>query len=65
MEHRTLSELLRLLLLWLDVEGAVTIGTHHLPRWPKGAHQLLITTGLLVRGSNETGLVCDGCDEGC
>ena len=65
MEHRTLSGLLRLLLLRLDVDGVVIIGTHELPRWPKGAHERLVATGALVRGTNETGLACDGCDEGC
>lgn len=60
-----MTELLRRLLLRLDVDGAVTVGSHERATWPPGAHDRLAAAGLLTRGTNETGLVCDECEEAC
>ena len=60
-----MTELLRQLLLRLDVDGAVTVGSHEPPTWPAGAHERLVAAGLLTRGTNETGLVCGECEEAC
>ena len=57
--------MLRQLLLRLDVDGAVTVGSHEPPTWPPGAHDRLVAAGLLARGTNATGLVCDECETAC
>ena len=65
MEHRALIEILRGLLGRLDADGEVRVRAHELDRWPEGALVALADAGLLVRGTNERGLVCDGCEEAC
>jgi len=59
------TEVLAQLLARLDQHGSVTVRSHELGRWPAGVRGGLVRHGLLVRHTNETGLVCDGCEEGC
>ena len=65
MDARRLTRLLAGLLERVDFPGGERIGSEELPDWPDGAHDLLVGLGLLARGSNERGLVCDECEERC
>ena len=65
MDARRLTRLLAGLLERVDFPGGGRIGSEELPDWPDGAHDLLVGLGLLTRGSNERGLVCDECEERC
>lgn len=65
MEDRALTDLLARLLERADFHGEGRVGSHELPDWPSGGHELFVRMGILGRASNEEGLVCDGCAEAC
>ncbi len=65
MADRPLTELLERLLLRLDVDGEVVLGAYEVAEWPAGLLATVTALGLLARGTNANGLVCDECPEAC
>jgi hypothetical protein len=65
MEHRSLTEILHRLLGKADLLGDLRTGIVEVADWPQGSLMTLLGLEILRAGSNEDGLVCDGCEEQC
>ena len=60
-----MNELLRVILTRADVPEASVFSADEVVRWPPGALDLLLRSGLLRETAPANGLVCDQCEEAC
>jgi hypothetical protein len=65
MDTRELTAALSVVLDRADTTGDAVVTADAASRWPTGAADQLEALGLLVRATNERGMTCDGCEDGC